>query len=116
MSLQLKTGYTICDIIDALVHSDIKSKHIERDITIFSVTGLSHTSEWEDERIRAMKEHYTDFEIFKWRILPKFLRLRQLKNLNYKYTRKIKGRINRSLSKTKTEIKKIIRTIQRGKY
>ena len=54
-----------------LAHSNIKSMHIERDITLVSTAGLSHTTEWEDERITAMRNYYTPAEIFLWRRLPR---------------------------------------------
>jgi glycosyltransferase involved in cell wall biosynthesis len=68
-----------------LAHTDgIKSKYLDRDITIMSTDGLSHTTVWEQERIEAMRKYYTPTEIFIWRKLPRIFN--SLKNF-------IKGRV-----------------------
>ncbi len=59
------------DWLMKLAHSDTKSLHIERDITFVCVEGLSHTTEWEHERIQAMREFYTWPEIIFWRVIPR---------------------------------------------
>ena len=54
-----------------LVHSNVRTLHIDRDVCIIGVQGLSNTIEWEQERISAMREFYTPSEIFRWRTLPR---------------------------------------------
>ena len=53
-----------------LAHTGVNNMHIERDITIVGTEGLSHTTEWGDERLAVMRNHYTPTEIFIWRSLP----------------------------------------------
>ena len=76
-----------------LAHSNINSMHVERDITIVSTEGLSHITEWEDERLAAMRDYYTPAEIFLWRRLPRKMKsmvnylkhiTKKLRNYNYR--------------------------------
>jgi glycosyltransferase involved in cell wall biosynthesis len=58
-----------------VVHTDgIRSKYIDRDISIMSTDGLSHTTKWEDERIEVMSKYYSPAEIFLWRKLTKIIK------------------------------------------
>ena len=54
-----------------LAHTGVNNMHIERDITMVGTEGLSHTTEWGDERLAAMRNYYTAVEILLWRRLPR---------------------------------------------
>ena len=54
-----------------LVHSKLRTLHVDRDVCIIGVQGLSNTTDWEPERLSAMREFYTPGEIFRWRTLPR---------------------------------------------
>jgi len=54
-----------------LAHLNINSMHLKRDITIVCTEGVSNTTEWENERLIAMRQHYSTIEIFFLRILPR---------------------------------------------
>ena len=53
-----------------LAHSNVKSCHIERDISIIGIDGRSRTTKWELERLMVMVAFYSNLEIFLWRIVP----------------------------------------------
>lgn len=101
------------DWLMKLVHSNIKSRHIERDVVIFSVTGLSHTSEWEDERIIAMKSYYSDLEIFMWRRLPRIIRLRKIKKIVTNTKNYLRCKIRKTINYLKRKIRKTINLIKK---
>lgn len=101
------------DWLMKLVHSDIKFRHIDRDIVIFSVTGLSHTSEWEDERIIAMKSYYSDLEIFMWRRLPRIIRLRKIKKIVTNTKNYLRCKIRKTINYLKRKIRKTINLIKK---
>jgi len=71
-----------------LAHSDIKCMHVERDIANVCTAGISHTSEWEDERIAVMRKYYTPAEIFFWRRVPMMIKpiANYIKQLLRKFT------------------------------
>lgn len=58
------------DWLIKLVHRDINALSIERDITVIGTAGVSNTSQWEFERLKAMQAHYSLLEILLWRIIP----------------------------------------------
>lgn len=71
-----------------LAHSNINSMHVKRDITTVSTEGLSHTTEWENERIIAMRKYYTPLEILLWRSMP-----RKAKSMANSFKRKISRKL-----------------------
>lgn len=50
-----------------------KSCHVERDIAIISLLGLSHVTNWREEKRRCRRENFTPMELFWWRKLPGFI-------------------------------------------
>jgi glycosyltransferase involved in cell wall biosynthesis len=46
------------------------SRHIDRDIAIFALDGLSGTSNWREEKRRSMRANFTPWELLRWRKLP----------------------------------------------
>lgn len=46
------------------------SFHLERDIAIFAMDGLSGTSNWRAEKRRSLRANFTRWELFRWRKLP----------------------------------------------
>lgn len=44
--------------------------YVDRTISVMSTSGLSWSTDFEKERIRAMKNYYSLGEIVRWRILP----------------------------------------------
>lgn len=46
------------------------SLHLERDIAIFAMDGLSGTSNWRAEKRRSLRANFTAWELFRWRKLP----------------------------------------------
>lgn len=49
------------------------SLHVERDIAVFSLDGLSGNSNWRDEKRRSLRANFTRWERFRWRKLPGIL-------------------------------------------
>lgn len=46
------------------------SFHLERDIAIFAMDGLSGTSNWRAEKRRSLRANFTRWELLRWRKLP----------------------------------------------
>jgi glycosyltransferase involved in cell wall biosynthesis len=49
------------------------SLHLERDIAIFALDGLSGNINWREEKRRSMRANFTRWELFRWRRLPRIL-------------------------------------------
>lgn len=47
--------------------------HVERDIAVFSLDGLSGTTKWREEKRRSLRANFTRWELFRWRKLPGIL-------------------------------------------
>ena len=45
--------------------------HLNRNISVMSTKGLSWTSNYERERLRVMKNYFTNYEILRYRIIPR---------------------------------------------
>lgn len=50
--------------------SGAKSLHLDRDIATISLSGLSCTSNWREEKRRYLKANFSPWELFRWRKLP----------------------------------------------
>ena len=46
------------------------SLHLERDIAVFALDGLSGTCNWREEKRRSLRANFTPWELFRWRKLP----------------------------------------------
>jgi glycosyltransferase involved in cell wall biosynthesis len=46
------------------------SLHLDRDIAIFAMDGLSGTSNWRAEKRRSLRANFTRWELLRWRKLP----------------------------------------------
>lgn len=57
-------------ILDVFLRLKCEYRHIERLISVMSSQGISGTESFESERIRVMKEYYSDMEIFLYRKIP----------------------------------------------
>lgn len=44
--------------------------YCDRDIAIVSTEGISNSTKWENERLRAMKGYFNYYEILKYRVIP----------------------------------------------
>jgi len=49
------------------------SLHLDRGIAVFSMDGLSGTSNWRAEKRRSLRSNFTRWELFRWRKLPGIL-------------------------------------------
>ena len=47
-----------------------KYLYLDREISVMSTQGLSWTTDYEKERIQAMKQYFNNYEIFKYRVMP----------------------------------------------
>jgi glycosyltransferase involved in cell wall biosynthesis len=47
--------------------------HLERDIAVFALDGLSGTVNWREEKRRSMRANFTRWELLRWRKLPRIL-------------------------------------------
>jgi len=52
------------------------SVHLDRDIAVFALNGLSATGNWREEKRRSMRKNFTRWELFWWRKLPGILGIR----------------------------------------
>lgn len=57
--------------------------YLDRNISIMSTDGLSWTTNFEKERLKAMKPFYSNGEIFWWRIVPQTIK--NIKNTIYRF-------------------------------
>lgn len=49
------------------------SLHLDRDIAIYALDGLSGSSDWREEKRRSRWANFTSWEVFWWRKLPRIL-------------------------------------------
>lgn len=49
------------------------SLHLERDIAVFALDGLSGSCNWREEKRRSLRANFTGWELFRWRKLPGIL-------------------------------------------
>lgn len=49
------------------------SLHLDRDIAVFALDGVSGTSKWHAEKRRSLRENFTRWELLRWRKLPGIL-------------------------------------------
>ena len=47
--------------------------HLERDIAVFALDGLSGSCNWREEKRRSLRANFTRWELFRWRKLPGIL-------------------------------------------
>ena len=65
-------------ILKVFIELKCQYRYFDRDISVMSTSGLSWSTDFEKERIRAMKKYYTFWEILRWRIIPhKFQKYRK---------------------------------------
>jgi len=57
--------------LDYFINYKGKCRHIDRSIALVSVSGLSNTTDWEAERLDAMKSIFSMWEIIRFRKLPR---------------------------------------------
>ncbi len=82
-----------------------KYRYYDKDIAIVSTQGLSSTTTgWEAERIKVMKNYFNYYEILRYRVIPR--RLRVLKSLLRRNFRR--------LSKLPSKEKKMISIFSKG--
>jgi len=49
------------------------SLHLDRDIAVFALDGVSGTSKWHAEKHRSLRANFTRWELLRWRKLPGIL-------------------------------------------
>lgn len=49
------------------------SFHLDRDVVVFALDGLSGRCNWREEKRRSMRANFTRWELFRWRKLPGIL-------------------------------------------
>lgn len=60
-------------ILKVFLVKNCRYRYIDRNISVMSASGLSWTSDLEQERLAAMKAFFSPLEILKWRVLPQRL-------------------------------------------
>jgi len=61
-------------ILKVFLVYDCKYLYLDREISVMSTQGLSWTTDYEKERIRVMKRYFSDYEIFRYRVIPQRIR------------------------------------------
>ena len=75
-------GYKIVSDYDWIIRAFLVRKckylYIDREISVMSTNGKSWVTNFEKERVRAMKKYFSNYEIWRYRMIPyKIARLKQ---------------------------------------
>jgi len=91
-------------IYRAVFHNQLPTRHMPKHVAVIGAQGVSHAVDFESEKWQALRQYYTPFEIYAYRLIPR--KLSHYKRM----TRSFLRRIHKNL---RQHYKKIFATLNR---
>ena len=60
-------------IYKAVFHNQLPTRHMPKHVAVIGAHGVSHSVDFESEKWRALRQYYTPFEIYVYRLIPRKL-------------------------------------------